>query len=76
MNEADVFRVELSQQLIRKACETGCLGLRAQADDSTCLIVYPDHKLEWCSPCLMTRAAELLMESVRRAEKEEEEQKP
>lgn len=62
MTPEEQARIELSQQLIRRACETGCIGLRAQVDETTCLIVYPDHKLEWCVACLMTRAAEMLTE--------------
>lgn len=60
MTPEEQTRIELSQQLIRRACESGCIGLRPQVDGTTCLIAYTDHKLEWCVACLMTRAAELL----------------
>lgn len=57
---AMTIRRELAQELIRRACDSGCIGLAAQVDSTTCLILYPDHIQEWCPACLMTAAAEMI----------------
>jgi hypothetical protein len=60
MTAQEVWRVQLSQWLVKRACDTGCIGLAAQVDQTTCLMLYPDNYQEWCVACLMTAAAEAI----------------
>ena len=58
--------IEMSQHLVRKSLEMGgCCGLQAQVEDSTCLVLFPRNPHEWCPPCLMVAAGEMLMKEPR-----------
>lgn len=54
---AITIRVEVAQELVRRACDVGC---RAVVDGNTCLVTYPDRVQMWCDACLMAGAGDMI----------------